>query len=88
MAHGYGYEKLRVVTARFNRGLTAVLKPCKALEIVAMATGVALLGAKVPGPPDPRAIFYSGPVQGLQSFPEKSLSLGLEPTTSFYSGAR
>ena len=25
MAHGYGSEKSRVVTARFNRGLTAVM---------------------------------------------------------------
>ena len=32
MAHGYGSEKSRVVMARFNRGLTAVM--CRGFETV------------------------------------------------------
>ena len=32
------------------------------MRIVALARGVALLGAKVPGPSDPKTDFYSNPI--------------------------
>ena len=35
------------------------------MEIVALARGVAFLGAKIPGPSDPTTNFYSGIINHL-----------------------